>query len=100
MAQGNAEVRLRWGRVVAPDLSQYVVYRNGTGTSPTELDSVGRVASTDTSYLSGGLGRLPAGTYYYWVGAVDSLGNRGLSSSVSVVVGAHAGASVSSLDFG
>ncbi|MFA6112065.1 MAG: choice-of-anchor D domain-containing protein, partial [Candidatus Latescibacterota bacterium] len=86
LTRGNGEVGLTWGASGASDLSHYVVYRNRTGSSPTGTDSLARVAKTDTSYVSGGLSSLPVGTYYYWVGAVDSVANRALSSSVSVVV--------------
>lgn len=77
-------VSLDWDDNAEPDLSEYGVYRNTTGTTPSSVtvNQIAQIRSSrfvDTEVTIGT-------TYYYWVNAYDLLGNvSGFSSAVTAV---------------
>lgn len=85
ISAGNGlALSLDWDDNTEPDFSEYGVYRNTTGITPSSV-TVDKIAETrssrfvDTQLLLGA-------TYYYWVNAYDTVENvSGFSSRVSGV---------------
>ena len=96
---GNNQITLNWTANTEPDLSYYIIYRGQTnGFTPVAADSIDKVDKPATTYTNTGLA---AGTYYYKLAAVDSLGNTsGASAQASATLTPAISLSATSLSFG
>ncbi|MFC2075744.1 aryl-sulfate sulfotransferase [candidate division KSB1 bacterium] len=74
---GDSRIGLTWRPSPEDDLDYYVIYRDTT-TNLASADSIARIGPPDTTFVDSGLVNSTA--YYYWIAAVDTVGNIGVKS--------------------